>query len=40
MEKLGLKLNPLDGEALTALVATSNQMPAELIEEFRRAMEA
>lgn len=37
--KLGLKLNPIDGEALTELVRTANQMPAELIEEFRRATE-
>ena len=39
VEKLGLKLNPIDGEALTALVRSANQMPAELIEEFRRATE-
>ncbi len=38
--KLGLKLNPLDGEALTELVKSANQLPAELIEEFRRATEA
>ncbi|MBX9738882.1 MAG: hypothetical protein K2X62_02355 [Beijerinckiaceae bacterium] len=37
--KLGLKLNPVDGEALTALVRAANDMPAELIEEFRRATE-
>ena len=40
VEKLGLKLNPLDGEALTALVNTANQMSPELIAEFRRATEA
>jgi tripartite-type tricarboxylate transporter receptor subunit TctC len=40
VEKLGLKLNPIDGEALTALVKSANQMPAELIEEFKRATEA
>jgi tripartite-type tricarboxylate transporter receptor subunit TctC len=39
VEKLGLKLNPVDGEALTKLVASANQMPADLLEEFRRALE-
>ena len=39
VEKLGVKLNPLDGEALTALVKAANDLPADLIEEFRRATE-
>jgi len=34
-----VKLNPLDGEALTALVKAANDLPADLIEEFRRATE-